>query len=155
MPDGAKRGRGGLPYPEPASQAVTATMRGNRRRDTRPELQIRSILHRRGLRFYVDKSIRTNGRSVRPDIVFPRLKVAVFIDGCFWHGCPEHGRRPRSNTEYWRWKLEQNHDRDARVTTALQIGGWDVLRIWEHVPPEEASDQIELALHIRRRVTGQ
>ncbi len=125
-------------------------MRGNQRRDTRPELQIRSILHRRGLRFYVDKSVRPNGRSVRADIVFPRLKVAVFVDGCFWHGCPDHGRHPQSNAEYWVWKLKQNRDRDARVTAVLRSEGWDVLRIWEHVPTEEAADQVELALNIRR-----
>ena len=72
------------------------------------------------------------------------------MDGCFWHGCPEHGRHPQTNAEYWRWKFEQNRDRDARVTAALRGEGWDVLRIWEHVPTEDAADQIELALNIAR-----
>jgi DNA mismatch endonuclease (patch repair protein) len=117
-------------------------MRGNRRRDTRPELKIRSLLHRTGFRFFADRRIQAGGRTVRPDIVFPRRKVAVFIDGCFWHGCPEHGRIPRVNSEYWSWKLEQNLERDARVTAALRTEGWHVIRIWEHTPPRQAAAEI-------------
>lgn len=80
----------------------------------------------------------------RPDIVFGPAKVAVFIDGCFWHGCDEHrAQRPKANAEFWRNKIDRNRERDAEQTVALRAAGWRVLRIWEHVPADEAADQIE------------
>jgi DNA mismatch endonuclease (patch repair protein) len=135
-----------LPYPHPTSAAVTTVMKANRRADTRPELVVRSLLHRRGLRFRKDLVIEVADTRPRVDIVFPKHRVAVFIDGCFWHQCPEHGHRPRVNLGYWDKKLTRTVERDARTTAALQEAGWDVLRIWEHVPPEEAAYLIEAAI---------
>jgi DNA mismatch endonuclease (patch repair protein) len=105
-----------------------------RRRDTQFELEVRSLLHAAGLRFRVDLPIRLEGmRPIRPDVVFTRRRVAVFCDGCFWHGCPEHGQRPNvRNGHYWTPKIEGNRERDARHTAALESAGWTVLRFWEH-----------------------
>lgn len=133
-------------YPHPSSAAVSAVMRGNKRRDTRPELRIRSLLHRAGHRFRKDHPIVAGGVRVRPDIVFRGRRVAVFVDGCFWHRCAEHGTEPRANAGYWRSKLDRNVERDRRVTTALEADGWTVLRIWEHVTPEDAVKRISRRL---------
>lgn len=107
-------------------------MRGNRRRDTSPELRLRRSLHARGLRFRVDYSISFPGGNVKADVAFPAARVAVFVDGCFWHCCPLHGTQPGSNRSYWTDKLGRNVERDARVTAGLRIAGWKVLRFWEH-----------------------
>jgi DNA mismatch endonuclease (patch repair protein) len=114
-------------------------MRSNRRRDTHPELALRRLLHARGLRYRVDALVRTARRLVRPDVVFTRRRLAVFVDGCFWHQCPEHGTRPKDPTGYWTPKLQRNVERDAQTTEALEAEGWSVLRIWEHVPAAEAA----------------
>jgi DNA mismatch endonuclease (patch repair protein) len=105
-----------LPYPEPASPGVSAQMRGNRRMDTNPERLVRSLLHRQGFRFRKDAVVIVDGVRVTADIVFPSKRVAVFIDGCFWHGCPDHGRPPHVNKLYWNAKLARNVERDARNT---------------------------------------
>lgn len=132
-----------LPYPEPASSAVTAAMKGNRRADTKPEVAVRAELHRKGLRFRKDYFLPIReARGIRADIVFTRARVAVFIDGCFWHGCPDHGHAPRRNTRYWAPKLERNRRRDQLVTARLVEDGWRVIRLWEHVPPAEAAGLI-------------
>ena len=131
-----------LPYPHPTSIAVTAVMKGNRRANTRPEVLLRSRLHRSGLRFRKDLPIRLPGRSARPDIVFRRARVAVFLDGCFWHGCPDHGRRPKVNTGYWGPKLQRNLRRDQATIQELSEAGWTVVRIWEHVPTDEAVQRV-------------
>lgn len=117
-------------------------MKANRRCDTRPEMAVRSELFKRGLRFRVDLPVEVDGRSPRPDIVFTRSRVAVFIDGCFWHRCPEHFRRPKSNQEYWDPKIARNVERDRQQDQRLKRAGWKVLRVWEHEPPEEAADRI-------------
>jgi DNA mismatch endonuclease (patch repair protein) len=136
-----------LPYPQPSSEAVSRIMRGNRRRDTRPELQVRRLLHREGLRYRVDQRLDIGGCKVRPDIVFAKRRVAVFIDGCFWHGCPEHGRVPTgANASYWELKLGRNRRRDAIQDEALKSAGWTVIRMWEHVPAEDAATRILTAL---------
>jgi DNA mismatch endonuclease (patch repair protein) len=95
---------------------------------------VRSLLHRAGHRFRADLPIRLDGRRpIRPDIVFTRRRVAVFIDGCFWHGCPDHGQRPGvKNAYYWNPKISGNGARDREHTTALEAAGWTVLRFWEH-----------------------
>jgi DNA mismatch endonuclease (patch repair protein) len=125
-------------------------MKGNRRVDTGPETRLRSALHRRGLRFRKDYPVQLPGRKVRPDIVFTARRVAVFVDGCFWHGCPEHGRIPSgSNAAYWHQKIEGNRSRDARQTKALEAEGWLVIRIWEHVPLEEAAEIVAQAMAVR------
>jgi DNA mismatch endonuclease (patch repair protein) len=139
-----------LPYPVPTSPNVTSAMKGNRRADTKPELALRSALHRRGLRFRKDAPVSADGLSVRPDVVFTREQVAVFVDGCFWHGCPDHGNTPRANTNYWGPKLARNAKRDRLVTTALTRSGWMVLRVWEHEEAGEAADRVAAALLSRR-----
>ena len=99
-----------------------------KRRDTTPERALRSALHAAGLRFRVDA--RVDGVSV--DIVHRPSKVAIFVDGCFWHGCPEHCRRPKSNTSFWEPKISGNVDRDQHQTRKLESSGWHVIRVWEH-----------------------
>jgi DNA mismatch endonuclease (patch repair protein) len=117
-------------------------MKGNRRANTRPEVAVRSLLHRRGLRFRKDVTIRAEALRTTADIVFPRHQLAVFIDGCFWHQCPDHSHVPRANPGYWERKLARNVERDAQVTKALTAAGWTVVRIWEHEPATEAADRI-------------
>lgn len=118
-------------------------MRGNRRTGTRPEVALRAELHRRGLRFRKDYFLPIRGaRGVRVDIAFTRAQVAVFVDGCFWHGCSEHGHAPRRNTAYWGPKLARNRKRDRVVAERLTEDGWKVLRIWEHTEPAEAADLV-------------
>lgn len=129
-------------YPHPTSTAVTTLMRANRRSDTKPEEALRAELHRRGARFRKDYLLRTSEVRVKVDIVFPRRRVAVFVDGCFWHGCPEHGRVPRANSHYWTKKLSGNVERDRRTTDALERDGWRVVRVWEHVPVESAAKAV-------------
>lgn len=134
-------------YPHPTSAAVTAQMKGNLRTDTRPEVALRSALHARGLRFRKDHRLSVpGGRATRGDVVFPRARVVVFVDGCFWHGCPAHGRVPSTNPHYWPAKLARNRARDERVTAALEEDGWTVLRIWEHVPVDEAVERVASAV---------
>jgi DNA mismatch endonuclease (patch repair protein) len=132
-----------LPYPRPTSPEVSARMRRNPRRDTQPEIALRKELHARGFRFRKDLLLRVPGRSVRPDVVFTRARVAVFVDGCFWHCCPEHGTEPRRNTGYWGPKLARNVARDRAVDKALAADGWVVVRGWEHEPVGEIADRVE------------
>jgi DNA mismatch endonuclease, patch repair protein len=135
--------------PDASSEAARRTMRGNRRRDSVPELRLRRLLHAAGLRFRVDLPIRLPGRRpIRPDVVFTRKRVVVFVDGCFWHGCADHGRRPQANAAYWGAKVEVNQRRDREQSAALAEAGWTVLRIWEH----EALDDDALANALRRVV---
>lgn len=129
-------------YPHPTSPAATAVMRANKKRDTQPEVRLRSLLHGRGMRFRKDYMIRVNDRRVRVDIAFPVRRVAVFVDGCFWHRCPDHGNIPRANNRYWGPKLERNVERDRQQSMDLEADGWRVIRIWEHVCVEEAAQQI-------------
>lgn len=135
-----------LPYPTPSSPDVSERMRRNRRRDTSAELAVRSELHRRGLRFRVDLRVRLAELSVRPDVVFRRAKLALFIDGCFWHRCPLHGTSPRTNPDYWLPKLNRNVARDREVDTALAAEGWRVLRVWEHENSVAVADRVTEAL---------
>lgn len=121
-------------------------MRAIRRRDTEVERAIRSELHSRGYRFRVDHPVPVEGRSPRPDVVFTRRRLAVFVDGCFWHGCPEHGRKPKRNAHYWAPKIERNIERDREQELRLRDAGWDVIRIWAHEDPRHAADRVERAL---------
>jgi DNA mismatch endonuclease (patch repair protein) len=136
-------------YPFPTSAAVSAAMRGNRKRDTGPEVRLRSLLHKGGLRFRVDAELSVPGLSVRADIVFRRQRVAVFVDGCFWHSCRWHGTRPRVNRHYWLPKLKRVAARDRKVKHLLRLAGWRVVRLWEHVSSERAADLVRRALVIR------
>jgi DNA mismatch endonuclease (patch repair protein) len=121
-------------------------MRGNKGVNTKPEIALRSALHRLGYRFRVNYVIREGGERVAADIVFTRYRVAVFVDGCFWHCCPVHGNQPRANSEYWSRKLQRNVERDRRVDQWLVDAGWRVIRIWEHEDPRAAVAQIRDAL---------
>lgn len=124
-----------------ASAATRASMLGNRRRDTRPELAIRQLLHAQGLRYRVDYALPFDRRR-KADIVFTRWRIAVFIDGCYWHGCPQHGTIPKTNTDYWSAKIAGNRARDADTNARLAAIGWTVLRFWEH----EASADVATAV---------
>src|SRR6266568_6153968 len=120
-------------YPHPSSAGRSANMKANRRVDTKPELALRRALHGLGYRYRKDFRLDlAGGVRVRPDIVFTARKVAVFVDGCFWHCCPEHGTQPSSNTWYWEPKLRRNVERDRAADAALLAAGWGVVRIWEH-----------------------
>lgn len=135
-----------VPYPDPTSAGISAAMKGNRSLDTQPEIRLRSALHRRGWRFRKNVRIDAGSRRPRADIVFGRQRVAVFVDGCFWHGCPQHGRRPSSNSEYWNAKLQRNMERDRDTDVALAGAGWRVIRVWEHESIEDATAKVEAAL---------
>lgn len=118
-----------------------------RRRDTKPELQLRRALHRLGHRFRVDHRLDLPGGRVRPDIAFTRRRVAVFVDGCFFHACPVHGTRVAiKNSNYWLPKLEGNVARDRRADALLRDAGWNVVRIWEHMPLDQAVAAVRCAL---------
>lgn len=124
-----------------SSVGVRAAMQGNRSKDTLPELALRRELHRLGLRY------RVNTRPMPPvrrtaDVVFPRRKVVVFLDGCFWHGCPEHYKAPKTNAVFWRDKLQYNVSRDRSVDELLKQAGWEVIRVWEHESPLSAAVRI-------------
>jgi DNA mismatch endonuclease, patch repair protein len=121
-----------LPYPSPTSTTVSQLMRANRKIGTRPEALLRSALHHRGLRFRKALLIDVGVLKVRPDVVFTKAHVAAFMDGCFWHSCPEHGTSPNTNSSYWLPKLRRNVERDVLVNEALVGAGWTVIRVWEH-----------------------
>jgi DNA mismatch endonuclease, patch repair protein len=120
-------------------------MENQKQRDTKPERILRSLLHRMGYRFLKDARPESSLRT-RADIVFPRVRLAVFIDGCFWHSCPVHKTIPKTNTSWWEAKLESNRKRDAAADEALRASGWKVIRIWEHEAPEDAFSKISQRL---------
>ena len=120
-------------------------MRGNRKRDTRPEVALRQAVHALGLRYRVAcRPLETERWTA--DLVFTRARVAVFVDGCFWHGCPEHFSAPRTNGEYWSPKIARNRERDAITNAALREAGWTVLRIWEHEDVARAARRVAAAV---------
>ncbi|HUZ26798.1 MAG TPA: very short patch repair endonuclease [Streptosporangiaceae bacterium] len=133
-------------YPHPSSPGRSANMRANRRTDTKPEMALRRALHRQGLRYRKDYRLDLDGARVRPDIAFTARRVAVFVDGCFWHVCPEHGTKPAANTWYWGPKLIRNVERDRAADAALAAAGWRVVRIWEHEPLDAAVAAVNAAL---------
>jgi DNA mismatch endonuclease (patch repair protein) len=125
-------------------------MQSNRHRDTSPELAVRRLLHAEGLRYRVDVRPIPSLRR-RADVVFPRQKVAVFIDGCFWHGCPQHGSRSfKTNATFWEQKINRNVERDSDTTALLEAEGWLVLRFWEHLDPALVASVIAIELRQRR-----
>lgn len=119
-------------------------------RNTAPELAVRRLLHAAGLRYRVDVA-PLPGLRRRADVVFGPTRVAVFIDGCFWHGCPEHGRRPtRANSDYWVHKIARNQARDADTDERLREKGWAVVRAWEHEDPTKVANRAETLVRTRR-----
>lgn len=122
-------------------------MQANRGRDTKPEMAVRRAAHAAGLRFRVDyRPIQDLNR--RADLVFTRSMVAVFVDGCFWHGCPTHHTVAKSNAAFWAQKVSKNRERDAETDRLLRQAGWTVLRAWEH---ESADDVVNRILASVRR----
>ncbi|MBS2548815.1 very short patch repair endonuclease [Catenulispora sp. NL8] len=120
-------------------------MRGNRSRDTKPEKRLRSELHALGLRYKIDqRPVREVRRTA--DIVFVKARIAVFVDGCYWHGCPEHYRAATKNAEFWSQKIEANRQRDADTDQRLAAAGWHVMRVWEHEDPDAAARRIAEAV---------
>jgi DNA mismatch endonuclease (patch repair protein) len=109
--------------------------------DTKPELALRKRLFAKGMRFRTRLKL-----AGKPDIAFTRARLAVFIDGCFWHGCPLHGTSPKSNSDYWNAKLQRNRERDRAIDAALAADGWEVVRYWEHEIKEDVgrvADEIQ------------
>lgn len=142
----AKRRRG---VPKASSQLIRERMTNTKRRDTQPELALRSALHAMGLRYSVDR--RVEGTRGRIDIAFPTERVAVYVDGCFWHSCPEHGTVPKQNREWWVEKLAANKARDEAADAKLRADGWTVLRFWEHDDPKTAARAVRVAVVAARR----
>jgi DNA mismatch endonuclease, patch repair protein len=134
--------------PAASSSAALARMVRQRRRDTRPEMAIRRLLHARGMRYRVDAALP--GMHRRADLLFRSSRVAVFVDGCFWHACPEHGTMPKNNAAWWSAKIAANAGRDRDTDRRLTAAGWAVLRIWEHEAPEGAADRIATTVRNRR-----
>ncbi|MFK8847578.1 very short patch repair endonuclease [Streptomyces sp. Ac-502] len=125
----------------PSSFGVSSRMRRQGRRDTKPEMALRRLLYTAGLRYRLQRRVPGMPRRTI-DIAFPGLQVAVFVDGCFWHGCPDHATHPKANAQWWRDKLEGNMTRDAETTAHLESVGWTVLRFWEHEAPQEVAKQV-------------
>ncbi|MFD6362947.1 very short patch repair endonuclease [Streptomyces roseolus] len=119
-------------------------------KDTAAELAVRRLLHAAGLRYRVEYPVPGMARR-RIDVAFTSVKVAVLIDGCFWHGCPEHATHPKANAEWWRTKLDRNMARDRETTEHLQAQGWTVLRFWEHIPPAEVAATVRATVAEKRR----
>ena len=133
----------------PSSAGVSERMSRQLSRGTTPETLLRKALHARGLRFRIH--VKVPGRLRREiDVAFPRARVAVFVDGCFWHACPEHRTQPKANSDWWRTKLESNVTRDRDTDAALAAGGWTVVRVWEHEPAAEAAARIAEVVAARR-----
>ena len=127
--------------PHAASESIRKRMQSTLQRDTPAEICVRRILHAMGLRYRVDTKPLANSPR-RADIVFRRAKVAVFVDGCFWHGCPEHGSWPRTNAAFWREKINANKKRDLDTNRQLEERGWLVVRVWEHEDPKRGAQRV-------------
>lgn len=124
-------------------------MQLQRTRDTAPEIALRKALHRLGLRFRVQqRPLQSLRRTV--DIVFRPAKVAVEVRGCFWHACPQHGSRPKSNASWWDAKLSRNQQRDRETAAYLEAAGWVLVVVWEHDDPEAAAERVAEIVRARR-----
>lgn len=132
-----------------SSPTVSRNMSVHPRRDTGPELAVRRLLHSAGERYRVCHKVPGAPRRTI-DIAFTRAKLAVFIDGCYWHGCPQHGQIPASNREWWVMKIETNRARDADTNRLLQKMGWVVLRCWEHEAAVDVFESIRVILAVQR-----
>lgn len=119
-------------------------------RDTAPEVAVRRLLHAAGLRYRINVPVPGMPRRTI-DIVFSKAKIAIFLDGCFWHGCPEHATHPKANAEWWRQKLDKNMARDLETTEHLTAAGWTVLRFWEHESAADVAHRIATALASKRQ----
>jgi len=131
--------------PRPVDEVVRRRMSQQRRRDTGPEMILRRELHRLGYRYRVDAPLPGLPRR-RADLLFTRRRIAIFVDGCFWHGCPDHRTHPRNNAEWWSRKIDANAARDRGTDAYLRSIGWRVLRIWEHEDADAAVQRAVQAL---------
>ena len=136
-----------------SSPGVRRSMQSNKGRDTKPELEIRRAAHATGLRFRVNARPLPRVRRTA-DLVFTKARIAVFVDGCFWHGCPEHHSVAKTNAEYWADKVIQNRRRDEETDRLLDEAGWLSLRIWEHEKVTDAVAMIRSAWEQRRSTRG-
>lgn len=127
--------------PPASSLLIRDRMRAQRTRDTAAERALRSALHRRGLRFRINQKLPGLSRKTF-DVLFPRQRVVVLVDGCFWHACPTHATWPRANAEWWKNKIEENQRRDRATNESLNAAGWTVVRVWEHVDAEAAAERV-------------
>lgn len=152
MPDPSETMSGGRPsakVPEPPTESVAARMSVTPHRDTTPELALRRELHRRGLRYRVEVPLPGRPRR-RADVWFGPSKVAVFVDGCYWHGCPDHFTVPKSNSEWWKDKIATNRSRDADTDRHLRSIGVLPVRVWEHEDVRIAADRVAEIVEARR-----
>jgi DNA mismatch endonuclease (patch repair protein) len=136
-----------------SSPATRASMQSNRSKNTQPELALRRALHARGLRYRVCTRPMPELRQTA-DVVFPSVKMAVEVYGCFWHACPEHYRPPSSNAEFWAKKVEQNKQRDIANAQRLHSAGWTLEVVWEHEDPEVAAERIKARVQSRKTATS-
>ena len=136
--------------PKSRSIAVRNVMRANKGVDTGPEIRLRSLVHRAGLRYAIDVRPESDINR-RADLVFREAKVAVFVNGCFWHGCPKHYSPPKSNKRYWSEKVRRNRERDAETRSLLKRRGWRVLVFWEHQPAQRCSERVVSIVSERKK----
>jgi len=136
--------------PKSRSVAVRNVMRANRGVDTGPEIRLRSLVHKAGLRYAIDVRPEADINR-RADLVFRAAKVAVFVNGCFWHGCPKHYSSPKSNKRYWSEKVRRNRERDVETRNLLKRRGWRVLVFWEHQPAQSCSDRVVSIVSERKK----
>ena len=134
----------------PSSHEASRRMARVPQKGTKAELGLRRILHSRGLRYRLHVTVLTKPRRVA-DIVFSSAHVAIFVDGCFWHGCPEHASWPKSNANFWREKIEANRVRDADTDQRLSALGWKTVRVWEHEDPSDAASRIAELVDARKK----
>lgn len=135
---------------QPSSPDASRRMARVRQKGTLAEIELRRALHAKGLRYRLHVPLLKKPRRVA-DIVFSGAKVAVFVDGCFWHGCPEHASWPKSNAEFWHEKIETNRSRDADTDQRLNTLGWRTVRIWEHEDANEAANRIAELVNARKK----
>lgn len=135
------------------SSRVRRVMQGNRSRDTKPEMAVRRAAHALGLRYRVNARPLSSARRTA-DMLFPRERIAVFVDGCFWHGCPLHHVASKSRVEYWEPKIEANRLRDADTDRKLMAAGWTSFRVWSHEDPTEVAARLRGLVDRRRRERG-
>ena len=126
---------------QPSSPETSRRMAKVRQKGTDAEIALRRELYRRGLRYRIDYEVLKKPRRVA-DVAFPGLRIAVFVDGCFWHGCPEHATWPKRNAEFWKQKIEANRTRDVDTNERLSSLGWTVLRFWSHDSPTKAAIEV-------------
>jgi DNA mismatch endonuclease Vsr len=139
-----------LKPPKASSKAVAAVMQANRGRDTSIELRPRSLLHKEGIRYAIDKR-PIQGVNRRADVVFASAKVAVYVHGCFWHGCRWHGSQPKTNFDFWAKKIERNRERDRETRRLLRKEGWLVITFWEHQDLEAKAPALVKLVKKRRK----